>query len=119
MSSPATSSTATSTPSAVRGGDSLIAANGYRIKTFVARDNVYYQVGGAEFSFLSGIDAGTLEVPGNLHADPRFVDEAGRNFALAQGSPARNATDLGSSAFDFFQRFYGLDLHAPLGPDGI
>ncbi len=101
------------------GGDSLIAANGYRIETFVARDNLYYQVDGVEFPFLSGIDAGTLEVSGNLHADPRFVDEAGRNFALAQGSPARNATDLGSSAFDLFQRFYGLDLRAPLGLDGI
>ena len=101
------------------GGASYITANDYLTVTFTAYDNLYYQVDGLDLPFLSRINAEQLNVAGNLHADPLFADEAARDFSLREGSPARNATDRSSSAFDLFERFYGFDLRTALGLDGV
>ncbi len=101
------------------GGASYITANGYLTETFIAYDNIYYQVDGVDFPFLSRIDATTLLEEGNMNVDPMFVDEAAGDFRLAPGSPAREATRRGSVAFDRFRDYYGIDLQEQLGLTGV
>ncbi len=101
------------------GGASYITANNYLTVTFIAYDNLYYQVDGVDLPFLSRINATVLEQDGNINADPMFTDEAAGDFSLAPDSPARQATDRSSVAFSLFRELYGLDIQRPLGLDGV